>query len=100
MAWQDIAIVLSAPLLKNLAGWINASMKDYDYTKMGLKFWKCIQPYEVDKLIKSSVRTLMIAIPIAVGFKMPTGQEMGIAVFIDILLGQHNKAKEGKLHEK
>lgn len=97
MVWQDVAIVLSAPLLKNLAGWINASMKDYKYETMGLKFWKAIQPYEVDKLIKSSVRTLMIAIPIAVGFDMGTGQEMGIAVFIDILLGQQSKAKKGEL---
>lgn len=97
MAWTDIAIVLATPLLKNLAGWINASMKDYSYETMGLKFWKAIQPYEIDKLIKSSTQTLLIAIPIALGFNLPTGQEMGIAVFIDVMLGQVSKANEGKI---
>lgn len=96
MAWTDIALVAATPVIKNFAGWIMVSLEDYSYEAYGLKFWKAIQPYEIDKLIKSLPRSLLIAITLALGLDIGTGQEMSLAVFIDVMVGQLKKGGSKK----
>lgn len=50
----------SGPILvvvtRNIIGWLQSSLEDYNYEKHGYVFWKAIQPYELSKGITTFFR--------------------------------------------
>ena len=92
----DAIILIGASILRSIVGWLNNSLQDYSYAEHKMKFWKAIQPYEIDKGLKGIGRTLMIVLAAYFGLNADVTTEAGIGVLIDIGLSEYNKSKSGK----